>query len=153
MKRLFSAVLLLSIAGCATLSGYEESVRVTVSEIEVLESTMFEQLYRVRLRVQNRNDQAITIRGGSFDLMVNDRDFGSGVSDSVLTVPAYADAQLEVRMVSTLFGMARLFRGLASAENTELTYEISGRFSADGFMGGVTFREAGEFTIPKPAPG
>lgn len=153
MKRLLSAILLLSIAGCAGLGGYRESVRVTVSAIELLESTMFEQLYRVTLRVQNRNEQPITIRGGSFDLTVNGRDFGSGVSDSVLTVPAYTDAQLEVRMVSTLFGMVRLFHGLASAEDTSLTYEISGRFTADGFLGGVTFREAGEFTVPTRTSG
>lgn len=152
IRRLLLAILLLSIAGCAGFGGYRESVRVTVSAIEVLESTVFEQLYRVTLRVQNRNEQPITIRGGSFDLKVNGREFGSGVSDSVLTIPAYSDARLEVRMVSTLFGMVRLFQGLSSAERTELTYEISGRFRVDGFLGGITFREAGEIAMPVRRP-
>ena len=92
----------------------------------------------------------LTIRGGSFDLALNGRDFGSGVSDSVLTVPGYADAQLEVRMVSTLFGVVRLLQGLSSGEQSALTYEISGRFAADGAFGGVTFREAGEVSMPGP---
>jgi LEA14-like dessication related protein len=148
IRRMLLALLLLGIAGCAGFGGYRESVRVTVSAIEVLESTVFEQLYRVTLRVQNRNEEAITIRGGSFDLKVNGRDFGSGVSDSVLTVPAYSDAQLEVRMVSTLFGMVRLFQGLSSGERAELSYEISGRFGVDGFLGGISFREAGEISMP-----
>lgn len=151
-RLLLATILLLSISGCAGFGGHRESVRVTVSAIEVLESTVFEQLYRVTLRVQNRNDHPITIRGGSFDLAVNGRDFGSGVSDTVLTIPAYSDAQLEVRMVSTLFGMVRLFQGLSSGKNTELTYEISGRFGADGFLGGIAFREAGEIALPQSRP-
>jgi LEA14-like dessication related protein len=153
MRRLLLTILLLGIAGCAGLGGTRDSVRVTVSAVEVLESTVFEQLYRITLRVQNRGEQAITIQGGSFDMAINGRDFGSGVSDSVVTVPAYADELLEVRMVSTLFGMFRLFQGLSEDGSTSISYEISGRFSADGFVGGVTFREEGEIALPQRGAG
>lgn len=148
MRRLLLMILLLGISGCAGIGGYRESVRVTVSAVEVLESTVFEQLYRITLRVQNRGEQAVTIRGGSFDMAINGRDFGSGVSDSVVTVPAYADAVLDVRMVSTLFGMFRLFQGLSAEDSEVLTYEIRGRFSADGFLGGIAFHEEGEIALP-----
>lgn len=151
MRRFVLGILLLTVAGCAGLGGYREAVRVTVSSVEVLEATVFEQLYRVTLRVQNRSEQPITVRGGSFDLAINGRGFGSGVTDTTLTVPAFADAQLEVRMVSTLFGMVRLFQGLSSPESTLLTYEISGRFSADGVLGGIAFREEGELALPERA--
>ena len=75
MRRLLLMILLLGISGCAGMGGYRESVRVTVSAVEVLESTVFEQLYRITLRVQNRGEQAITIQGGSFDMAINGRDF------------------------------------------------------------------------------
>jgi LEA14-like dessication related protein len=151
-KRVLTVLVLLSLAGCAGLVGHRDPVRVTVNAIEILESTMFEQLYRITLRVQNRTEQEITIRGGSFDLEINGRDFGSGVSDSVLRVPPYSDAKVDVRMVSTLFGMLRLFQGMASADDAALHYEISGRFVADGILGGVAFRESGEIALPTAEP-
>ncbi len=128
-------------------------MRVTVSAVEVLETTVFEQLYRVTLRIQNRSESPINIRGGRFDLIINGRDFGAGVTDSRLTVPAYADATLDVRMVSTLFGMVRLFQGLSEPGSSTLRYEISGRFSTDNVIGGLAFREEGEIALPEGGGG
>lgn len=145
--------LALIVAGCAGLGGYGDSVRVTVSDIRVLDTTLLEQLYTVTLRIQNRSDRPIAIRGGSFDLAINDRDFGSGVTDQRLTVPAYADAQIEVRMVSTVFGMLRLFQGLQQDGRDTLDYQISGRFSLEDGLGGLGFRESGEISLPRAAPG
>lgn len=146
-------LLLLSLAGCAGFGGHRDAVRVTVSAVEVLESTVFEQLYRVTLRIQNRSESPINIRGGRFDLVVNGRDFGAGVTDSRLTVPAYTDATLDVRMVSTLFGMVRLFQGLSEPGRSTLRYEISGRFSTDNAIGGLGFREQGEIALPEGGGG
>ena len=142
------AMLLLMISGCAGLLRSHDAVRVTVSDIRVLESTLLEQLYEVTLRIQNRHDQEIVVRGGSFDLEINGKDFGSGVTDSQVTVAAYSDAQIDVRMVSTLFGMLRLINSLQERNGEALGYEISGRFSIEGRFGGIGFHEAGEVALP-----
>lgn len=142
-------VLALIIAGCAGLGTHRDNVRVTVSNVQVLEATVLEQLYEVTLRIQNRSERALAIRGGSFDLAINGRDFGSGVTDQQVTVPAYADAQLRVRMVSTVFGMLRLFQGLQEEGRDTLDYEISGHFSVEEALGGVSFRESGEISLPR----
>lgn len=141
-------ILLLFLSACAGLESYRDPIRVTVSGIKVLESTLLEQLYLVTLRIQNHNDQPIAIRGGSFDLEINGRDFGSGVTDQAVTVPAYSDAKIEVRMVSTVFGVLRLIQGMRERTDQSLQYEISGRLSADGSLGGLPFREAGEISLP-----
>ena len=146
--RIGTALLVIWMAGCAGPAYYRDAVRVTVSDIEVIEASMLEQLYRITLRVQNRNDEAIEIRGGSFDLAINGSDFGSGVTDQHLSVPAFSDAKLEVRMVSTVFGMLRLIRGLQARDGEPLAYEISGRFSVGGQFGGLHFHEAGEVALP-----
>ncbi len=142
------ALLLVMVAGCASLSRSHDAVRVTVSDIRVLESTLLEQLYEVTLRIQNRQDQEITIRGGSFDLEINGKDFGSGVTDNQVTVAAYSDAKIDVRMVSTLFGMLRLISSLQDRDGEALEYEISGRFSVEGRFGGIGFHEDGEVELP-----
>lgn len=142
------AMLLLVISGCAGLPRSHDAVRVTVSDIRVLESTLLEQLYEVTLRIQNRQDQDIVVRGGSFDLEINGKDFGSGVTDSQVTIAAYSDAKIDVRMVSTLFGMLRLINSLQDRNGEALAYEISGRFSVEGRFGGIGFHEAGEVALP-----
>lgn len=146
------------LAGCAGLGGHRESPHVNISAIRVIEATPLEQVYAITLRVQNRAGRELAIRGGSFDLSLNGRDFGSGVTDQQVTVPAYSDAKIEVRMVSTLFSWVRLFQDLPAREGKPLEYEISGRFSVDGGIGGQTFRDAGEIELPRndlrgPTPG
>jgi LEA14-like dessication related protein len=139
---------LLLLSACAGLGGYRDAVRVTVSDIQVLESTLLEQLYQVKLRIQNRSEQPLEIRGGSFDLALNGQAFGSGVTDQSLVIPAYADATLDVRMVSTVFGMLRLIQSLQAEGGPTLDYEISGRFSVADSFGGVRFDESGEIALP-----
>jgi len=142
-------VMVLIVTGCAGLGGYRDNVRVTVSNVQVIDATVLEQLYEVTLRIQNRSERALAIRGGSFDLAINGRDFGSGVTDQQVTVPAYSDAQVTVRMVSTVFGMLRLFQGLQEEGRDRLDYEISGHFSLVDAFGGVSFHESGEIALPR----
>ena len=145
-----SLALALLLVGCASLNPYRDSIRVTVSDIRVLDSsTLLEQLYEVTLRIQNRGERPIALRGGSFDLAINGRDFGSGVTDQQVSVPAFADAQVKVRMVSTVFGMLRLIQGLQVDGRESLEYEISGRFSLDDAFGGLSFHESGEIALPR----
>lgn len=143
------ALPLLAAGGCASLLPAGDHVRVTVSDIQVEEATLMEQLYRVRFRVQNRSDRPLSIRGGSFDLDLNGREFASGVSDAVVEVPAYADAQIEVRMVSTVFGFVRLFRGLQQESAQPLRYRVSGRLAGGG-LAGIRFEERGELDLRGP---
>jgi LEA14-like dessication related protein len=147
------ALLLLLLTACAGVDTYRDPIRVTVSGIQVLESTLLEQLYLVTLRIQNHNEEPISIRGGSFDLEINGKDFGSGVTDQAVTVPGYSDAKVEVRMVSTVFGMLRLIQSMRERTDQSMQYEISGRLTAEGVLGGLPFREAGEISLPDKSAG
>lgn len=148
LPTLLPGLLGLLLSACAGFGVRDDSVRVTVSDIRIVEATLLEQVYQVTLRVQNRTAEPLDLRGGSFDLELDGRDFGSGVTDQPLTVPAYSDARLEVRMISTVFGVLRLVRGLQQRGGEPLDYAISGRFSVAGGFGSVGFHEAGELTLP-----
>lgn len=142
--------LMAGLAGCAGLGPYREAVRVTVSDIRVLEAGMLEQLYGVTLRIQNPNADPLPVRGGSFQLAINGRDFASGVTADVVTVPPFGDAKINVRMVSTLFGMLRLFEGFQDRRETSLQYDISGRLALEGSYSGLSFHTSGELNLPRP---
>jgi LEA14-like dessication related protein len=141
-------LLLLHLAGCASLGMQKDSVRVTVSDIQVIEATLMEQLYRVTLRVQNRSDRPLSVAGGSFDLELNGRDFASGVSNQSVEIPAFSDAQIDVRMVSTVFGVVRLVQGFQDRRGESLSYNISGTLATDGLLG-IGFEESGEIALPQ----
>lgn len=138
---------MLLVTSCATL-GTDDRVRVTVSNIEVIEATLLEQLYLVTLRIQNRGETPLSISGASFDLDINGRGFGSGVSDQKVEVAPFSDSKLQVRMVSTVFGMLRLVNGMQNRNGEPVSYSISGRFSTGQGFGGVGFRESGEIELP-----
>lgn len=141
----------LLLSACSTLGISSNSVKVTVSNIEIIEATLMEQLYRVTLRIQNRSDKPLPITGGSFDLELNGRDFGSGVTNQAATIDPFSDAQIDVRMVSTVFGIVRLIQGLQDRRGEPLSYEISGYLSTGGLVG-VPFSDSGEIELPTESP-
>lgn len=152
LRQLGLVAMCLLLVACAGMEPQRDPVRVSVSGIQVLESTLLEQLYLVTLRIQNHEPQAITINGGSFDLEINGRDFGSGVTDQKVTVPGYSDAKVDVRMVSTVFGVVRLIQGMRERTDQTLEWEISGRLSLEGSLTGLSFSEAGDVSLPDPGP-
>jgi len=151
-RQLLVAAMCLLLVACAGIEPKRDPVRVSVSGIQVQESTLLEQLYLVTLRIQNHEPDAITINGGSFDLEINGRDFGSGVTDQTVTVPGYSDAKVEVRMVSTVFGVLRLIQGMRERTDQTLQWQISGSLSLEGTLTGLSFTEAGEISLPDRGP-
>jgi LEA14-like dessication related protein len=145
-------LLVIWLGGCASLSSHPEPIRVTVSDLRVIEATMLEQLYGLTLRVQNPNDTPIEFEGMSFELAINGLEFGSGVSDSRVTVPAFGDAKVEVRLVSTLFRLFRHLRALQEESEGPLSYELSGRVSLADRFGRLRFREHGELDLRMAEP-
>ena len=148
LRRLGLVLISLLLAACAAMEPQRDPVRVSVSGIRVLESTLLEQLYLVTLRIQNHEPESITVSGGSFDLEINGRDFGSGVTDQTVTVPGYSDAKIEVRMVSTVFGVLRLIQGMRERTDQTMQWELSGRLSLEGALAGLWFSESGEISLP-----
>ena len=140
------------LAGCASIRGFSEPPRVSVSNLRLAEATLLEQVYVVTVRVQNPGDRPLTLLGGSFDLEVNGLEFGHGLSDSRATVPPFGSTQIEVRMVSTLFDMVRLIQGFRERGDEPLSYTLSGWLQVDESFGRVGVRRSGELSLPKKAP-
>jgi LEA14-like dessication related protein len=146
---LFTLSLLL--AACASLMPQEDRVRVTIVDIRPLESTLMEQRFLVKLRLQNRSREALSIDGMSFDLELNGKAFASGVSNRALTAPGFGEALIELKVSSTLFGVIRQIRTLQSREPQPFGYRISGRLSSPGSLFGLGFDERGEIDLSVPA--
>ncbi len=138
-------------SACASLMPQDDRVRVTIVDIRPLESTLMEQRFLVKLRLQNRSREALSIDGMSFDLELNGKDFASGVSNQAITVEGFGEALLEVKVSSTLFGVLRQIQTLQNQQPRPFQYRISGSLSSPGSLFGHRFSESGEIDLGLPA--
>ena len=63
------------LAACASVRPAVITPRLGVTDLEVIDFGVFEQRYRVQLRVQNPNPNALHIRGLDYTLHINEQEF------------------------------------------------------------------------------
>jgi LEA14-like dessication related protein len=140
-------VLVFVLAGCAALFPRPEPPRVTLADLRLVELKLLEQRYRLFLRVQNPNAFDLSIDGVDYELTLNEQEFGSGVSNRPVSVPAYGTEILEVDAYSTLAGLFRQLRELDPARPFTLRYRLKGhvRLSSGGPQ--LPFDHSGELSL------
>ena len=143
-RLVLAAVLVLPLAGCATLPGSFEKPRVSVAGLRILEIGLLEQRYLLRLRVQNPNDFAFAVTGMDYALDVNGREFASGVSDRRVDLPAYSERSFQVPVSSGLADLVDQLRALDNGRMNRLDYRIRGHVRIEGIPGRVEFDHSDE---------
>ncbi|MEX0696034.1 MAG: LEA type 2 family protein [Dongiaceae bacterium] len=130
-------VLAWGLAACAGIGPGQrvEPPEVRLADLEFVDAGLFEQRFRMILRVRNPNDFALPIDGLRYTLEVNDRAFASGLSNRSLTVPRLGEATVEVEASTTLLDVVGQFMALSSRE--ALSYRMIGT----AFLRGVARRE------------
>ena len=141
---LWTVVLLLLLAGCAGMGVRSEPPRVTLVNLEPVSVTLWEQKYRIQLRVQNPNPEPLAIRGMHYSLALNGKDFMDGVRGQAVVVPAFSDQVVDTEGVTSLFGYLRQIQALQQGELESLRYRVSGRISLQEGFTGVPFDYEGE---------
>ena len=143
MRSVLLWLLCISLTGCAGMGYREADVKVTLSSLALLDSTLMEQRYLVRLRLQNRSHNDLEITGMSFDLELNGKNFASGVSKQQVIVPSFEETMLELEVSSSLFDIIRQLRLLQQHQHKTFDYTISGRvYLGDGVFS-MPFKETG----------
>ncbi|MBE9548620.1 MAG: LEA type 2 family protein [Proteobacteria bacterium] len=148
MLRVLTLIFTLSLlSACAGMAAKEDQVKVNLSSMKMIESTLLEQRFAVNIRVQNRSQSAMNIKGLSFDLTLNGKDFASGVSNKGLVIEPLSEALLAVDITSTLFGLIRQFQSMQKLETEPFSYELSGTLHLNNKMFGQRFSEKGEIDL------
>lgn len=149
-RRTLLALLVLSalLAGaCASLQR-PEPVEVILVGVEPLPGEGLELRMRVKLRVQNPNDQALDYNGVSVQLDVQGKRFATGVSDAAGSVPRFGETIVAVPVSISVFRIARQAIGVMTNEyRGKLAYELTGTLAGPAF-GSVRFKSSGELTLP-----
>jgi len=138
------------LGGCSSLAPKLEPPDLSVVNVELQKSDLFEQRLKVRMRVQNPNDRELPVRGITVDMRVNGEKFARGLSGESFTVPAFGEAEFDMlltaNMAATLARLAGSMKGGVAPE--ALDYEITGKVSLSaGLLRSIPFKENGSFKL------
>ncbi|GBC63582.1 water stress/hypersensitive response domain-cont aining protein [Desulfonema ishimotonii] len=139
---------LLALSGCAAPGKRLEPPRISLVHIAVQESSVFETILNVELRVFNTNETALEMKGLDCKLELNGKDFAQGVAAQQTTIPAYGTAKVPLTLYSSLIDMVRGVLEMGRQE--KLKYKISGKLRVEGgFMlpSAIPFSSKGEIAL------
>jgi len=128
-----AALGVLLLVGCAGLFKPVETPRLSLVNLQVVAATIFEQQYRIQLRIQNPNTFALSVDGLQYTIEINNQHFASGVSNRSAVVPALATAVLEVEATSTLMSLFRQITTLQQGKLETISYRLFGKVHLSGF--------------------
>ena len=146
------ALLAALLSACASQPKLE-APNLAVINMEMLESSLFTQRLKVRVRVQNPNDRELPVKGVSAKLEIAGEEFASGVSANSFVVPAFGESEFDLlvdaSMARTLIGMIGKNKDAKALES--LDYRLTGKVSlSSGFVRSIPFDESGSFSL-KPS--
>lgn len=145
---LLAAVLLLT--GCGTAA--PEPPQVSVADLRLLDSTVFDQRFEINFRIDNPNDFALPLDGLTFDLEVNGESFARGFSNQRVTIPRQGEGRVSVAASTELVEMLRQMRLLAG--RADMTYRLRGFAYVDSLQRRtVPYESVGSFRLLPSASG
>lgn len=148
-KLLLTALAAVALAGCAALRPKLETPRLSIVGVEVLDSGLWEQRLKVRMRVQNPNERALPVRGLSYTLELEGTDVAQGVSAEGFAVPAFGEAEFDMNVTAhAAAALLRLLMGGEKSLGEAIDYRLVGKVSlASGILRSIPFEEKGSFRL------
>jgi len=138
---------LLIISACSNLSARIEPPTITLAGIEPVDMTLFEQTYKLKLRIQNPNDFDLPLQAMNYVLELNGKKFANGVSRQQVTVPAYDSALIETQVISNLASLFDQIQGLALKGTGNLQYRLIGNVHVGNWDSRIPFEYEGKIGL------
>jgi LEA14-like dessication related protein len=133
--------------GCAGIGRFSEPPYITLSNINLLNMGVFEQRYRIMMRIQNPSDVEITIKGMSFQIFINEQVFARGVSNKSVIIPEFGEKVVEIVAASDLTSMLRQFQELMTGGIQKVSYRLTGKAKLANRIRRLPFEYKGELDL------
>ena len=140
---------MLALSGCALLVPKLEKPQLSIVNVELLKSDLWEQQLKVRMRVQNPNDRSLPIKGLSYMLEVAGQEFARGASGASFVVPARGEAEFDMNVMANMAGtLLKLLSRSAETPDHRVDYHLTGKVSlSEGLLRSLPFEERGSFKL------
>lgn len=134
-------------AGCAGIGRFSEPPYIILSNINLLNMGVFEQRYRIMMRIHNPNDAIIPIKGMSFQIFINEQDFARGVSNKPVIIPEFGEEVIEIDATSDLTSILRQFQDLMAGDIQKVSYRLTGKAKLENRIRRLPFEYKGELDL------
>lgn len=139
----------LLLAACGAFGPKLEAPNLDVVGIEMLESDIFQQRLKLKLRVQNPNDRELPVKGVSCNVEIAGEKFATGVSAAQFTVPAFGESDFDMIVTANMANALALLIGRKDgAKRDAIEYRVTGKVSlASGMLRSIPFSETGSLPL------
>ena len=146
---LVTGALAVLLASCSLFEPRFEAPRLSLVNVELLKSDLFEQQLKVRLRVQNPNSRTLPVKGVACTIDLQGREFASGVSGASFVVPANGEAEFDMKVTANMAGaLFALFGRSGVAQGGGVGYRLRGKVSlSEGILRNIPFEQTGTFRL------
>jgi LEA14-like dessication related protein len=136
------------LAACALTSNFT-TPRLSVVDVQIQSSDLWEQRLKVRMRVQNPNDRRLPVKGLEYTMEVEGQQFASGESAASFVVPAMGEAEFDMNVTANLAGtLLKLLGRGQDPLGQSVAYHLSGKIAlSEGLMRSIPFEERGTFRL------
>jgi LEA14-like dessication related protein len=125
-----------------------ETPKLSIVNVELQKSDVWEQRMKVRMRVANPNDRPIPVKGLTVALEVQGQELAHGVSGASFNVPALGEAEFDMNMTANMAGALLKLLGSGKQMGDAVDYRVIGKLSLSaGFMRSIPFEDRGTFRL------
>ncbi|MBT8143852.1 MAG: LEA type 2 family protein [Gammaproteobacteria bacterium] len=140
-------LVIVSLAGCATLEREVQQPQVRLANIVFLEGGLREQVYGITLEVDNPNGFPLPVKTVNYVVNLADKQFASGATSSPFSIPANGTDQVQLEVRTNLIESFSHLRTLLQGGVRELEYNMSGDVQINlPLVSAIPFSQTG--TIP-----
>jgi LEA14-like dessication related protein len=134
---LCALVLIPMVVGCGSLLSTRHKPTIALAGIQVQEIKSFETVFVLELRVFNRSEAPLEIKGLDCDVAFNGKHFATGVASAQKTIAPYATDTVTVEVYSSVLKIFSSLMALVQKSSKldmteELIYEVRGNLRLGG---------------------
>ena len=134
--------------GCSLFVPKLETPQLSVVNVELQKSDLWEQRLKVRMRVVNPNDRPIPVKGLTCALEVQGQELAHGVSGASFNVPALGEAEFDMNMTANMAGALIRLLGKGESLGDQVEYRVTGKISlSEGLLRSIPFEDHGTFKL------
>ena len=135
------------VTACSTMPKDFETPKFGIANIAPKDVAIFEQRFDVQLRIQNPNNFDLGINGIRFEIDLNEKEFGNGMSGQAVTIPRFGSEVITGEVITGIGSFLRQMQGMSSSA-TKLRYRLKGKaFAQAPSSFTIPFDESGEVDL------
>jgi LEA14-like dessication related protein len=143
---MLAIIIAATLGGCAVLWTHWQAPTLTVVNIQLGHSDLWQQHLQVRMSVHNPNDRELPVQGLTYTLDVNGEEAAHGESGASFVVPARGDAEFDMNVTAN--AAAALLRMLIRGNSAPVEYRIRGKVElTSGLLRSVPFDQHGQLPL------